>query len=86
MKQYVASTQCGQKHFVESDSIITAKRMFTEMLKGFHIIRIEAVKPDMFIDQEKFYASRNAYLEKKENSNLNLGKIIHESANMGMTA
>ena len=86
MKQYVASTQCGQKHFVESDSIIKAKRMFTEMLKGLHIVRIDAVKPDMFIDQEKFDASRNAYLEKKENSNLNLGKIIHESANMGMTA
>lgn len=50
MKKYVASTQCGQKHFVESDSIITAKRMFTEMLKGLHIVRIEAAKPEMFAD------------------------------------
>lgn len=50
MKKYVASTQCGQKHFVESDSIITAKRMFTEMLKGLKIVRIEAAKPEMFAD------------------------------------
>ena len=86
MKQYVASTKCGQKHFVESDSIVKAKHMFTEMLKGFNIVRIEVAKPEMLIDQEKFDASRNAYLEKKESSSLDLNKIMHESVNSGLTA
>ncbi len=76
MKKYVASTQCGQKHFVESDSIITAKRMFTEMLKGLNIVRIEVAKPEMLIDQEKFDASRDIYREKKANSNVNFGRIL----------
>lgn len=77
MKTYVASTQCGQKHLVESDSIITAKRMFTEMLTGLHIVRIEALKPDMLIDQEKFDASREAFKSKMANSNVigNLGLV-----------
>ena len=78
MKKYVASTKCGQKHIVEADSIIKAKRMFTEMLKGFNIVRIEVAKPEMFIDQEKFDASHNRYLKKKENSSLNLNKIIND--------
>lgn len=76
MKQYVASTQCGQKHFVESDSIIKAKRMFTEMLKGLHIVRIEAVKPDMFIDQEKFDASHTKYQQAMTNTNVKFGEGI----------